>query len=302
MGLGTKIVSGSALALKFAKSILGMPSLTNEDPTQGPVFSVPLDIESHSQEGSAEVSESLIITDNKKKFISDNISPGSWSWDISGFIPGSPAEITNFYTPVVTKHLEILRTWYKMGTPLVYKDVDRTIYKNVAIKRFNTTFMADTKNEQPFSMTLKEMNIMNSAFDSISAATPALGTVLGKSLDAGSVVAAVSVWMGATVASAGLEKIATNMEDIDFPEMQVTENFTFNATVSAGTVTFQFKWINNKWNCWVTLPDKSVRAAGVIPNTTNWTGMSDYGLRFETSLQNISKEDITNTKIVFITW
>lgn len=58
----------------------------------------------------------------------------------------------------------------------------------------------------------------------------------------------------------------------------------------------------NRWNCWVTLPDGSVRQAGVEPNVVSWTGYDDYGLVFQTSLPAIDFNSLFLTEMVLITW
>lgn len=92
------------------------------------------------------------------------------------------------------------------------------------------------------------------------------------------------------------------VEQIEFPETEPRENFEFECVATSGTFTFHFKWINNSWSVWVTLPDGSVRQAGVYPNVINWTGYSDYGLVFITDLEQIDYSSLFNTSLQLITW
>lgn len=308
MGIGTQLVAGSAIALKFAKSTWMNPKLTNADATKGPLYSIPLEIENHQQTGGAEVSESLVILKDAKRQIADNVAPGSWSWELSGYIPGSPVELTNFYTPIVSKHTEIMRAWFKNGTILEYRDIDMAVYKRVVIKSLSITVQADCRNKQPFSMTLKEINVMEDTTKVSVDAIPTTGSILGTPIDAGSVLASVGTYTGALLATNAIDNIASNLkvkstEVIQFPEMDLVDSFTFQAEIKAGSVEFKFKWLNDRWNCWVTLPGGKVRSAGVIPNTPNWSGYSDYSLTFNTSLADkIGHDDLLETEMVIKTW
>lgn len=91
-------------------------------------------------------------------------------------------------------------------------------------------------------------------------------------------------------------------EIIGFPELDPVENFEFVSNTSYGTFKFHFKWINEAWSCWVTLPDESVRQAGVYPNVKNWTGFNDYGLVFVTSLEKIDFSSLFLTELYLIKW
>lgn len=93
-----------------------------------------------------------------------------------------------------------------------------------------------------------------------------------------------------------------NIEQVTFPEIEIVDNFTFDALSEAGTFSFNFKWFNNRWNLWVTLPDGTVREAGVYPNVINWTGNTDYGLVFGTNLDTINYNSINLVEIFIITW
>lgn len=93
-----------------------------------------------------------------------------------------------------------------------------------------------------------------------------------------------------------------NIELVEFPDIEISDNFKFNALAEAGTFTFHFKWFNNRWNLWVTLPDGTIREAGVYPNLVSWTGNTDYGLYFQTNLAEIDKSSLNLTEIYILTW
>lgn len=92
------------------------------------------------------------------------------------------------------------------------------------------------------------------------------------------------------------------VEIIPFPEAEITENFEFEAATDTGTFKFIFKWFNKRWNCWCTLPDGTVRQAGVYPNVISWTGFTDYGLAFVTSLSEIDYKSLLLSELCLIQW
>lgn len=96
--------------------------------------------------------------------------------------------------------------------------------------------------------------------------------------------------------------IIKQKERIPFPSGDITENFTFSCSASGGAFTFHFKWLNDRWNLWVTLPDGSVRQAGVLPGVTSWSEFDDYGLVFETVLENIDYNSLFLTEMYILTW
>lgn len=97
-------------------------------------------------------------------------------------------------------------------------------------------------------------------------------------------------------------RTAKKVELVTFPNVELQDNIKFDAVAEAGTFTFHFKWFNGRWNLWVTLPDGTIREAGVIPNILNWTGSQDYGLCFKTNLSEIDFSSLKLTEILIITW
>ena len=92
------------------------------------------------------------------------------------------------------------------------------------------------------------------------------------------------------------------LELVPFPNGDIQDNIEFETIASAGTFTFKFKWLNNRWNLWVTLPDGTVREAGVQPNVISWSGFRDFGLIFNTQLQLIDYSSLFLTEMYLITW
>lgn len=199
--LTTAILSGSATALSAAKSLISTPAiiynkassanwLLNELAATVPAYAgnansffIPLETEQHTQHGDAEVSENLIFstTDDAKKYIADNVAPGPWTWNLSGYIPGaSGLEFTNLYTPFLRRNVNFLKTAFKKGLRLTFKDVDCKLYDNVVIQSIDIDTRPDCRNKCPFTMTLKEINTMSSATANLDTAavvgTPAEGS------------------------------------------------------------------------------------------------------------------------------
>ena len=113
--LSQLVVNGNPTALSLVKTLLNSPMLINlgitkEGLTQGAPFAIPLETQTHQQTGSADVSESLVITASGKKNIADNVAPKSWTWSITGYIPGNAAvEPTNLYTPFAALNSWLIR-------------------------------------------------------------------------------------------------------------------------------------------------------------------------------------------------
>lgn len=196
-GLSLKITGGNKKALALAKTLVTTPTLINTDIRQGAIYAIPLEVETNQKRASAEVSESLVIATDAKKYISDNIAPGSRSWQLSGYITGIPRlEPTNYFQPFVQLHTDILWSWFSHGAVLTFKDGNAQIYNHVVIKDLQTAQQKDSANACPFTMTLKEINVMDtSAADlpedetldiaKLLKSRPAIGSAIGASLTLG---------------------------------------------------------------------------------------------------------------------
>ncbi len=187
-GLTLKITSGNRKALALAKTLVTTPTLINTRITQGAIYAIPLDVETNQKRAAAEVSESLVIATKAKEYISDNVAPGSTSWQLSGYIKGIPRlEPTNYFQPFVRLHTDILWNWFKSGAMLTFKDGDSQLYLNVVIKDLQTAQQKDSANAVPFTMTLKEINVMeegpmsamDKALTTFKKSAPVAGSALG---------------------------------------------------------------------------------------------------------------------------
>lgn len=99
----------------------------------------------------------------------------------------------------------------------------------------------------------------------------------------------------------GMQTVKTK-EFVPFPSGDITENFKFSCSAQSGNFTFHFKWLNGRWNVWVTLPDGEVRQAGVFPGVTSWSESKTYGLVFESNLPEIDYSSLFLTELYIITW
>lgn len=189
------ILNSSPTALNFVKTLLATPMLINpgfnvyKNQSALP-FAIPIEPESHSQSLSAEVSDSLIIVKDNKKSVADNIAPGTWQWQISGYIPGIPElEPTNKYTPFVTLNTRLLKMAAEKGYVLKFKDIDSSVYSNVVIKQVAINTQKDCRNRTPITITLKEISVMENATANLTTAeknaTTEAGSVLGNALNFG---------------------------------------------------------------------------------------------------------------------
>lgn len=197
--LSKLITQGSPAALNLVKSLLNRPMLINLGKIggmegQGLPFAIPLETEDHSQDGSAQVSESLLITKDQKTNVADNVAPGPWEWNMSGYIPGIPLlEPTNFFTPFVTLNTNLLKLAFKKGYVLVFKDIDAEIYTYTVIKSLSIKTQADCRNATPFRMTLRELNLLSvtnsNKSETAAKSFPSDGQIIGGVLKVGSTVA-----------------------------------------------------------------------------------------------------------------
>lgn len=156
-----KIITGNAQALMYAKSLLTDPMLTVK--IGGVSFPIPLEVETCQQNGNAAVSEQLVVTSEGKKFITDNVAPGPWTWTIAGYISGvDPIEPSSYFKPTVQFLCDIIRKAFKNGVSAIYKDIDCCLYNNVVIEDLTLEHRSDCKNKRPFSMTLKQIEVLSS--------------------------------------------------------------------------------------------------------------------------------------------
>lgn len=200
--MGEAVVNGNPSARNLVQTLITTPTLINPGfsvyPNQSKFpFAIPLETETHDQSSSAQVSESLVITKTNKRNMADNIAPGAWRWNLSGYIPGNAAlEKTNLFTPFVKFNTNLLKFAYKQGYLLVFKDVDCQLYNNVVIKDLKIATQADCKNKTPFSMTLVQLEALDDVIVDVGIAgqtsTPATGTAAGPAVKFG-VTMAVSL-------------------------------------------------------------------------------------------------------------
>ena len=167
-GFNKALIRGNQLAIGLAKTCLTTPVLINKDSTQGAVYAVPLMVETNQKSASAEVSESLIISTDSKKNITDNVAPGGLSWHLSGYIIGDPTgltEPTNYFQPLMNFNVDTLWSWFNHAAVLTYKDGNAQFYKRVVIKDLQTGMQKDAQDATPFTMTLKEITVMETPND-----------------------------------------------------------------------------------------------------------------------------------------
>lgn len=156
MELSYALKLGSQRAVEMVKSAIQNPMLISASPK----WAISLEVETITQTGEAEVSERAVIVPGSgvKSYLNDNVAPGAWTWQMSGWIPGDPlAEPTNLFTPVVMMNVFFLRKAFRNGSRIIFKDVDQMIYKNCVIQSLSIDTKSECKNKKPFTMTLKEI-------------------------------------------------------------------------------------------------------------------------------------------------
>ena len=192
MELSKAIISGSASAANIALQLLSLPRLISLTPP----WTIALETESLRQHSEARVAENVLISavglGAAKSYVSDNVAPGPYTWHLDGYIPGNQLlEPSNLFTPIVRMNTALLRQAFKLGTVLTFKDGDNNIYPNVVIQSLDIDTRADCRNKQPFSMVLKEINVISGVFGDVvqNAATIAAGSAAGEGTKVGSTVA-----------------------------------------------------------------------------------------------------------------
>lgn len=183
-----KLITGNPRALQYAKSLLTDPALVFT--IGGSKIMIPLEVETCQQSGEAQVSEQLLVTSEGKKYISDNVAPGPWTWTLSGYISGvDAAELTNYYTPGLRFNIEILKKAFKDGMRAFFKDQDCWPYDNVVIQSLTLETVKDCKNKKPFQMVLKQIEVLKTAEGIISRlaalSSPEAGSAGGDTLAVG---------------------------------------------------------------------------------------------------------------------
>lgn len=153
---GRLLAIGSNRALSYAKTMLENPALIG-----GTVGFLNLEATNCTINGDAEVSENLIVGSQGKEYITDNIAPGPWKWDVTGYIPGNDAvDITNYFQPTLKFNISRLMQSYKKGERLTFKDCNCVPFKNVVIKHLAIDTVPDAQNRAPFSMTLQQIEVL----------------------------------------------------------------------------------------------------------------------------------------------
>jgi len=205
-GLILKLIEGNSAAINLAKTVISTPTLINKDLTQGAVSAVPLEVETNQKIAQAEVSESLIISSEAKKYVSDNVAPGSKSWNLTGYLVGNRAlEQSSLFQPTLKMITDILWQWFERGAVLIFKDGNSQIYDNVVIKSLQTSQVKDAADAVAFTMTLKEINVMETGLSGliggisgtlnrVKKSIAAVGSVLGPAAGLGSVVSSLRLF------------------------------------------------------------------------------------------------------------
>lgn len=165
-GITKAIIRGNQLAISLAKTCITTPVLINTDPAQGAKYAIPLLCETNQKSATAEVSESLIISTDSKKNVTDNVAPGSKNWHLTGYIKGDVTGVTepsNYFMPLLQFNVDTLWSWFNHAAVLMFKDGNARIYDRVVIKDLQTGQQKDSQNAVPFSLTLKEINVMETS-------------------------------------------------------------------------------------------------------------------------------------------
>lgn len=89
---------------------------------------------------------------------------------------------------------------------------------------------------------------------------------------------------------------------VAWPDTNVLENFYFESVTPDGTFIFEFKWIEERWRCWVTTPEGEVRQIGIYPNALSGEGFLDYGFDLRTDQATIDFNSLFKTELYILKW
>ncbi len=173
MGLNANIIANSAKAISAAATYLSNPVLIFKTSIGANIGGLKLDLnvpsmfcfleaEVRRKIGTADVTTTpVIISGGVKQYANDSVSPQPWVWELEGYIPGiSQIETTVNFTPLLRYNIASLESAYREGMVCGFKDTDNKYYNDVVIERLEISDSADVKNKQPFSMTLREIYII----------------------------------------------------------------------------------------------------------------------------------------------
>lgn len=89
---------------------------------------------------------------------------------------------------------------------------------------------------------------------------------------------------------------------VSWPSGDLEDNFTFTTVHPDGAFEFRFRYFNDRWNGWCTLPSGEVRAFGIEPRVPSWIGFLDYGILIDTELPVIDRNSLFTTSLYILTW
>lgn len=89
---------------------------------------------------------------------------------------------------------------------------------------------------------------------------------------------------------------------VSWPEIDIIDNFYFECVDSAGTFIFEFRWMDDRWRCWVTTPEGETRQIGIYPGALSGAGFLDYGFDLRTDRAVIDRESLFETELYIIKW
>lgn len=318
MSLTSQIVTGSQTAIDLIKNYLANPSIApsiNGLPKQDPTKIVVLECESYKEDLDSDISNQLIVDINVgKTWISDNIAPKPRVFNLKGLIGVAPYEkITSPVLQVTqAKALGFLREMRNSREMLVFNTKNQTESILVGISALSIDSDPLVQNRIPFTMTLKEIPILSyndnnnlaipSGSDNKASLASPLGTATVQTIVGVAGQAAQIVTDLISAIPVASNKSIKFMFPIPIPSSgNGVLNFTFNTKANGMYFAFNFKYTGS-WDITVTMPDNSVRFAGLLPNVTQWSAYSDYGLYCNSTLDRVGLTDLDKVSLYLIQW
>ncbi len=328
MSLSSQVVSGSISALNLIKNYLDNPSISPQDiyytlPYPNSLKTVAFQCEKYRELLPSDISQQLIIDSSagKKLYVTDNIAPRPRTWEISGYIAAAPWELVA--SPVLqltqAKKAAYLRDMRNSREMLVWRTKNGSELVFVGIKELDIDSRPEVQNRIPITMTIQEVPILQYTTAGLgvpfgstnpSAVTDKIGQTIGTVLPIASIAAALGSTTVDALTQTSEINTALNIPStrsvksyykIDLPATTPGVNFSLVAKVGGQSITLAFRW-TTIWNITATMPDGSIRFAGLYPNCMNWTGYTDYGLIGNTTLDAIGYDDLPKVSLFMVAW
>ena len=179
MSLINLITSNAAAALNLIKHWTQQPVLAG----------VRIEATRFERTIEADVSKHVLVDITQgKKTVNDNVAPGPRTWQIEGYIGGTPLELTSLYMPSLAEQRDLLDAAATAREIVTLMDPEFRTWQ-VVIASFYHSKEPDTANRVPVRLSVQEVNVLTVGVTVgdpvVDSATPAPGGDSGPPADQG---------------------------------------------------------------------------------------------------------------------